>query len=279
MYIIEFILLFFLKGETLLFTFHRDGAIDQLVSFGWAFQPIVGQFGCFRVCESHLVLGCSLVVFRVRHILQFSFALRYSSGIKVGDVRNFAALRSGYVVAALRGVSSAWSVNVPVEGSKGQHVERLLAQTKKDFDSAIRFLSHMSGEKSDLVGMDLAAVDWPTIWSKLLHGACSMNTSSFTARTASQWEAFRASEVAKLMKQKVDQLKKLARPYLVKLERLLKIAKRTSAEAPVMMKQLQQTLPLPHRLDSQFLSSGVSELVSSRVACNLLRFTGLQSSL
>lgn len=40
-----------------------------------------------------------------------------------------------------------------------------------------------------------------------------------------------------------------------------------------MMKQLQQTLPLPHRLDSQFLSSGVSELVSSRVTCNLLRFT------
>jgi len=136
----------------------------------------------------------------------------------VGDVRNFAALRSSYVVAALRGVSSAWSVNVPVEGSKAQHVERLLAQTKKDFDSAIRFLSHMSGEKSDLVGMDLAAVDWTTIWSKLLHGACSMNTSSFTARTPSQWEAFRASEVAKLMKQKVDQLKKLARPYLVKLE-------------------------------------------------------------
>ena len=176
------------------------------------------QFACFPECESLVVLAFSF--FGLTKSFNFSVALRYSSWTNVGDVRNFAALRSSYVVAALRGVSSAWSVNVPVEGSKGQHVERLLAQTKKDFDSAIKFLSHLSGENSDLVGMDLAAVDWPTTWSKLLHGASSMNTSSFKPRTPCQWDSFRASEVARLMKQKVDQLKKLARPYLVKSETL-----------------------------------------------------------
>lgn len=133
----------------------------------------------------------------------------------MGHVGNFVALRSCYAVAALRSVSAAWQ-QVPADAVDFGTAQRLLSQTQKDVDSAIHFISRICGQSAyhEMVGMDVSASDWPATWCKLLAGARSISKPNFTARTPSQWDTFKAEQVAKLKNKKLDELRKLARPFL-----------------------------------------------------------------
>ena len=133
----------------------------------------------------------------------------------MGHVRNFVALRSCYAVAALRSVSAAWQ-QVPADATDFATAQRLLSQTQRDVDSAVHFISRICGQSAyhEMVGMDVSASDWPATWCKLLAGARTISKPNFTARTPSQWETFKAEQVAKLKSKRLDELRKLARPFL-----------------------------------------------------------------
>lgn len=132
-------------------------------------------------------------------------------------MRNFLGLRAAYAVAVLELVPSCLQqslTNSKVEGSN----EALLTQVVKDISTAVQLLRRLGGEKQhdELVVMDVSASDWTSTWVKLLVGAQSISQPSFTARTDSQWATYKTDQTKKLMKKNLDELRKMAKPFLLK---------------------------------------------------------------
>eukprot|EP00438_Fugacium_kawagutii_P005303 Skav231733 [mRNA] locus=scaffold638:29046:32829:+ [translate_table: standard] len=146
-------------------------------------------------------------------------AAAYAAWKTIGDVRAFLQLRPAYATAALGGVATF--VQQTLTDSKGDASHAaLLSEVKTAMESAVSLFHRLGGAKvpDELVSMDVASSNWSLTWSKLLHGAKSVTRPSFQPRTPAQWQTYKTEVTNKLLKKKVDELRKQAKPYLAKGE-------------------------------------------------------------
>ena len=120
----------------------------------------------------------------------------------------------------LRPAIATWTTSSENSGDgddRSKFVE-ILKASLNDFNLLRRFLQQVSTDVELMDAGCLSLKSWQVMWCRLVTGVRSLADKNFKVRTRQQWDQLKAESQTRFMKKKLEELKALARPLMIKAE-------------------------------------------------------------